>query len=119
MDDFECKRCMAACPWAVEPSTFAPLFSSPQVRSSVEVAGASDCSCISSSMVYLVPSGSTTSVAVISPDVRVPVLSLQIMLTHPKVSIASSFLINTFLFSICCDAIRREIVTVGRRPSGT
>mmetsp|Transcript_108133 Transcript_108133/g.247984 ORF Transcript_108133/g.247984 Transcript_108133/m.247984 type:complete len:203 (-) Transcript_108133:966-1574(-) len=119
MEDLECNRCMPACALLVDPSTLAPLFRRPQVSSSEEVGGASDWSCMRSSMVYLVPSGRTTSVAVISPEVRVPVLSLQMILTQPKVSIASNLRINTFLFSICCEAMRREMVTVGSNPSGT
>mmetsp|Transcript_26145 Transcript_26145/g.82972 ORF Transcript_26145/g.82972 Transcript_26145/m.82972 type:complete len:351 (+) Transcript_26145:1697-2749(+) len=55
----------------------------------------------------------------ISPFVSVPVLSEQKTETQPSVSTASIFLTSTFLLTISRDAIMREIVTVGSRPSGT
>mmetsp|Transcript_27009 Transcript_27009/g.80469 ORF Transcript_27009/g.80469 Transcript_27009/m.80469 type:complete len:363 (+) Transcript_27009:1186-2274(+) len=55
----------------------------------------------------------------ISPLVRVPVLSEQKTETQPKVSTASIFRTRTFFRDIWSEAIISEIVTVGRRPSGT
>mmetsp|Transcript_19924 Transcript_19924/g.59628 ORF Transcript_19924/g.59628 Transcript_19924/m.59628 type:complete len:252 (-) Transcript_19924:786-1541(-) len=63
--------------------------------------------------------GTARSCTVISPLVRVPVLSEQNTDTHPKVSTASILRTSTFLRAICSDAIIKEIVTVGSRPSGT
>mmetsp|Transcript_1736 Transcript_1736/g.3845 ORF Transcript_1736/g.3845 Transcript_1736/m.3845 type:complete len:270 (+) Transcript_1736:1676-2485(+) len=63
--------------------------------------------------------GTTKSVAVIWPEVRVPVLSLHKMPTQPNVSTASIFLTSTLRWAICLDAIMRQTVTVGSKPSGT
>mmetsp|Transcript_1739 Transcript_1739/g.4958 ORF Transcript_1739/g.4958 Transcript_1739/m.4958 type:complete len:256 (+) Transcript_1739:924-1691(+) len=66
------------------------------------------------------PLGQTTkSCTVISPLVSVPVLSEQNTETQPNVSTASIFRTSTFRLAISLDAIINEIVTVGRRPSGT
>mmetsp|Transcript_7838 Transcript_7838/g.16911 ORF Transcript_7838/g.16911 Transcript_7838/m.16911 type:complete len:524 (-) Transcript_7838:1248-2819(-) len=59
------------------------------------------------------------SVSVIFPEVRVPVLSLQRMLTHPRVSTASILRTRTWRLAIFCEAIMRHTVTVGSSPSGT
>mmetsp|Transcript_27263 Transcript_27263/g.81197 ORF Transcript_27263/g.81197 Transcript_27263/m.81197 type:complete len:656 (+) Transcript_27263:717-2684(+) len=59
------------------------------------------------------------SVSVIFPEVRVPVLSLQRMLTHPRVSTASILRTRTWRLAIFWEAIIRHTVTVGSSPSGT
>mmetsp|Transcript_21897 Transcript_21897/g.49961 ORF Transcript_21897/g.49961 Transcript_21897/m.49961 type:complete len:239 (+) Transcript_21897:1844-2560(+) len=58
-------------------------------------------------------------VAVIFPEVSVPVLSLQSTPTQPRVSTASIFRTSTFRLAIFLDAIIKHTVTVGKRPSGT
>mmetsp|Transcript_74355 Transcript_74355/g.221840 ORF Transcript_74355/g.221840 Transcript_74355/m.221840 type:complete len:436 (+) Transcript_74355:1453-2760(+) len=63
--------------------------------------------------------GMTRSCTVISPVVSVPVLSEQKTETQPKVSTASIFRTMTFLAAIWSEAIIREMVTVGSKPSGT
>mmetsp|Transcript_4730 Transcript_4730/g.11039 ORF Transcript_4730/g.11039 Transcript_4730/m.11039 type:complete len:305 (+) Transcript_4730:761-1675(+) len=63
--------------------------------------------------------GTAKSCTVISPLVRVPVLSEQNTDTQPNVSTASIFLTRTSLLTICPEAIMSEMVTVGKRPSGT
>jgi len=63
--------------------------------------------------------GTTKSVALILPEVKVPVLSLQSTLTQPRVSTASILRTSTRRRAICLEAIMRQTVTVGRRPSGT
>mmetsp|Transcript_60054 Transcript_60054/g.157955 ORF Transcript_60054/g.157955 Transcript_60054/m.157955 type:complete len:245 (+) Transcript_60054:452-1186(+) len=64
-------------------------------------------------------SGTARSCTSISPLVSVPVLSEQKTETHPRVSTASILRTSTLRFAICSDAIMREMVTVGSRPSGT
>mmetsp|Transcript_101952 Transcript_101952/g.259181 ORF Transcript_101952/g.259181 Transcript_101952/m.259181 type:complete len:244 (-) Transcript_101952:605-1336(-) len=61
----------------------------------------------------------TKSCTVISPFVRVPVLSEQKTETQPKVSTASILRTKTFRLTISAEANMREMVTVGKRPSGT
>mmetsp|Transcript_117473 Transcript_117473/g.365878 ORF Transcript_117473/g.365878 Transcript_117473/m.365878 type:complete len:207 (-) Transcript_117473:501-1121(-) len=61
----------------------------------------------------------TISRSVISPEVRVPVLSEQTTETQPRVSTASSLRMSTLCEDIFSDAIMSEMVTVGMRPSGT
>mmetsp|Transcript_62121 Transcript_62121/g.133571 ORF Transcript_62121/g.133571 Transcript_62121/m.133571 type:complete len:275 (-) Transcript_62121:1158-1982(-) len=63
--------------------------------------------------------GTARSWTSISPLVSVPVLSEQNTETHPRVSTASIFLTSTFLLAIWSEAIMREMVTVGSKPSGT
>mmetsp|Transcript_59674 Transcript_59674/g.171136 ORF Transcript_59674/g.171136 Transcript_59674/m.171136 type:complete len:288 (+) Transcript_59674:1791-2654(+) len=63
--------------------------------------------------------GTAKSCTVISPLVRVPVLSEQNTETHPRVSTASILRTRTYFLAICSDAIIKEIVTVGNKPSGT
>mmetsp|Transcript_19585 Transcript_19585/g.47387 ORF Transcript_19585/g.47387 Transcript_19585/m.47387 type:complete len:218 (-) Transcript_19585:568-1221(-) len=61
----------------------------------------------------------TISVAVIHPEVNVPVLSEHNTLTQPRVSIASILRTSTFRLTIRVEAIIKLIVTVGSSPSGT
>mmetsp|Transcript_8374 Transcript_8374/g.21360 ORF Transcript_8374/g.21360 Transcript_8374/m.21360 type:complete len:235 (+) Transcript_8374:1540-2244(+) len=61
----------------------------------------------------------TMSRRFMSPLVRVPVLSEHTTETQPSVSTASNLRTSTFRADIFWDAIIREIVTVGMRPSGT
>mmetsp|Transcript_72758 Transcript_72758/g.217212 ORF Transcript_72758/g.217212 Transcript_72758/m.217212 type:complete len:208 (+) Transcript_72758:1673-2296(+) len=61
----------------------------------------------------------TISRSDISPEVSVPVLSEQTTETQPRVSTASSLRMSTLCEDIFSDAIIKEIVTVGMRPSGT
>mmetsp|Transcript_88431 Transcript_88431/g.255040 ORF Transcript_88431/g.255040 Transcript_88431/m.255040 type:complete len:241 (-) Transcript_88431:1061-1783(-) len=63
--------------------------------------------------------GGTKSVAVILPEVSVPVLSLQRTPTQPRVSTASTLRTRTLRRAMCCEAIMRHTVTVGSKPSGT
>mmetsp|Transcript_63311 Transcript_63311/g.160283 ORF Transcript_63311/g.160283 Transcript_63311/m.160283 type:complete len:550 (+) Transcript_63311:844-2493(+) len=63
--------------------------------------------------------GTAKSVAVIFPEVNVPVLSLQSTPIQPSVSTASIFRTRTWRCAICREAIMRQTVTVGKRPSGT
>mmetsp|Transcript_118031 Transcript_118031/g.376333 ORF Transcript_118031/g.376333 Transcript_118031/m.376333 type:complete len:481 (+) Transcript_118031:1645-3087(+) len=63
--------------------------------------------------------GTAKSVAVILPEVRVPVLSLHRMPTQPRVSTASILRTKTLRFAIFLEAIIRQTVTVGSSPSGT
>mmetsp|Transcript_38533 Transcript_38533/g.111317 ORF Transcript_38533/g.111317 Transcript_38533/m.111317 type:complete len:222 (+) Transcript_38533:1820-2485(+) len=74
-----------------------------------------------SSVKVALPERSTVTISrsVISPEVRVPVLSEQTTETQPRVSTASSLRMSTLWADIFSDAIMREIVTVGMRPSGT
>mmetsp|Transcript_88417 Transcript_88417/g.254982 ORF Transcript_88417/g.254982 Transcript_88417/m.254982 type:complete len:402 (-) Transcript_88417:363-1568(-) len=105
----------------------APLFRRPQIAISARAprsfAGkmAVPCSRLNTARPSLGPpgSGTTKSWTVISPFVRVPVLSEQNTDTQPSVSTASILRTRTIRFAICSEAIIREIVTVGSRPSGT
>mmetsp|Transcript_1513 Transcript_1513/g.4161 ORF Transcript_1513/g.4161 Transcript_1513/m.4161 type:complete len:209 (+) Transcript_1513:1928-2554(+) len=72
-----------------------------------------------STTVFPLRSSVTISRRVISPEVRVPVLSEQTTETQPNVSTASSLRMSTLWSDIFSDAIMREMVTVGMRPSGT
>mmetsp|Transcript_74341 Transcript_74341/g.191796 ORF Transcript_74341/g.191796 Transcript_74341/m.191796 type:complete len:259 (+) Transcript_74341:917-1693(+) len=63
--------------------------------------------------------GTARSCTSISPFVSVPVLSEQKTETQPRVSTASILRTSTLRFAICSEAIMREIVTVGSKPSGT
>jgi len=59
------------------------------------------------------------SVTVISFWVRVPVLSEQITVAHPRVSTAGSFRIKAFRRIIFCIPRARQMVTTAGKPSGT
>ena len=52
-------------------------------------------------------------------SVIVPVLSVQMTVAEPSVSPDSSLFTRAFLFAMRSDAMLRESVTVGSRPSGT
>ena len=55
---------------------------------------------------------------VISFFVRVPVLSLQTVVTDPSASTAGSLRVMALRRAICCTPIARVIVTSAGRPSG-
>jgi len=57
--------------------------------------------------------------AIILFIVRVPVLSEQIQVVHPKVSTACRFLASTFLFASLLAVKVKEIVTSNNNPLGT
>ncbi len=56
---------------------------------------------------------------VMSPVVKVPVLSEQKTVTQPSITTASLLRTMTFQAAIWSEAIMRLTVTVGRRPSDT
>mmetsp|Transcript_18774 Transcript_18774/g.50981 ORF Transcript_18774/g.50981 Transcript_18774/m.50981 type:complete len:219 (-) Transcript_18774:965-1621(-) len=109
----------------------APLFSMPQRATSANRSAADwgnlskpACRFTTSKPSVAMPAGpaargTTRSWTHISPFVSVPVLSEQNTETQPKVSTASIFRTSTFFLTIWSEAIMREIVTVGSRPSGT
>mmetsp|Transcript_19926 Transcript_19926/g.59637 ORF Transcript_19926/g.59637 Transcript_19926/m.59637 type:complete len:220 (-) Transcript_19926:551-1210(-) len=104
-----------------------PLFSKPQVAMSMSTSASFlgktwvPGSRLKTCMPAAGPPGSGTarSWTVISPFVRVPVLSEQKTDTHPNVSTASILRTSTLRFTISADAHIIEIVTVGNKPSGT
>ncbi len=57
-------------------------------------------------------------VTVISPFVRVPVLSEHITSVEPSVSTELSFLTKAFFFNMRCVPRAKEMVTTAGRPSG-
>mmetsp|Transcript_86406 Transcript_86406/g.241728 ORF Transcript_86406/g.241728 Transcript_86406/m.241728 type:complete len:214 (+) Transcript_86406:1822-2463(+) len=63
--------------------------------------------------------GTTKSVAVMQPEVSVPVLSLHSTLMHPRVSMESILRTSTCWFDMFEAEIIRLIVTVANNPSGT
>mmetsp|Transcript_88441 Transcript_88441/g.255083 ORF Transcript_88441/g.255083 Transcript_88441/m.255083 type:complete len:358 (+) Transcript_88441:308-1381(+) len=65
------------------------------------------------------PLGTTRSVTVMWPEVKVPVLSLHRTPTQPSVSTASILRTSTWRRAISLEAIMRQNVTVGIKPSGT
>ena len=60
-----------------------------------------------------------SSRTVITPVVRVPVLSVQMTVALPRVSTAGSFRINAWRAAIRCTPIASAIVTIAGSPSGT